>query len=193
MIDTKALEKANAMIEKIDFKGKGYALVSSRVAAFRAICPGGSITCEVINSTDPCGSIICKATICDEDGRILATGLAHEKEGSSYINKTSYVENCETSAVGRALGFLGIGSDESMASAEELANALINQGEAKMKESLVKKITKADADKMTNILSDAQKEWVLKTYHVAKLTDLTNEQYGLIMRTINERLSKDEG
>ena len=69
----------------------------------------------------------------------------------------------------------------------------IDDGEAKMNESLAKKITKADADKMTKILSDAQKEWVLKTYHVAKLTDLTNEQYGLIMRTINERLSKDEG
>lgn len=69
----------------------------------------------------------------------------------------------------------------------------IDDGEAKMNESLAKKITKADADKMTKILSDTQKEWVLKTYHVAKLTDLTNEQYGLIMRTINERLSKDEG
>lgn len=69
----------------------------------------------------------------------------------------------------------------------------MDEGEIKMNESLAKKITKADADKMAKILTDAQKEWVLKTYRVAKLTDLTNEQYGLIMRTINERLSKDEG
>ena len=68
-----------------------------------------------------------KTTITDENGKILATGMAQEKETSSYINKTSYIENCETSAVGRALGMLGIGSDEQMASAEEVANAINNQ------------------------------------------------------------------
>ena len=37
-------------------------------------------------------------------GEVIAQGHAHEVQGSSNINKTSYVENCETSAVGRALG-----------------------------------------------------------------------------------------
>ena len=36
-----------------------------------------------------------------------STGYAYEKEGSSFINKTSALENCETSAVGRALAILG--------------------------------------------------------------------------------------
>ena len=58
---------------------------------------------------------------------VLGTGIAQEKESSSYINKTSYIENCETSAVGRALGMCGFGIDVSVCSAEELQNALNNQ------------------------------------------------------------------
>ena len=49
------------------------------------------------------------------------------KENSSFINKTSYIENCETSAVGRALGMAGIGIDTAVASAEEVQNAINNQ------------------------------------------------------------------
>ena len=59
---------------------------------------------------------------------ILGVGHAYEKEDSSFINQTSFIENCETSAVGRALGMAGFGIDVSIASAEELATALMNQG-----------------------------------------------------------------
>ena len=61
------------------------------------------------------------------------------------------------------------------------------EAEQKMNEELKKKITKRDVDIMTKTLTDNQKEWVLKTYKVANLADLTNEQYGVIMRTIAER------
>jgi uncharacterized protein (DUF3820 family) len=65
----------------------------------------------------------------DLDGcvRWLGTGYAYEKENSTFINKTSYIENCETSAVGRALGMAGFGIDTSVASAEEVQNAINNQ------------------------------------------------------------------
>jgi hypothetical protein len=57
----------------------------------------------------------------DADGRIRATGHAHEDRTSSMINKTSYVENCETSCpFGRALAALGIGIETSIASANEV-------------------------------------------------------------------------
>jgi hypothetical protein len=59
--------------------------------------------------------------------RILGTGMAYEKENSTFINKTSYIENCETSACGRALGMAGFGIDTSVASAEEVQNAIANQ------------------------------------------------------------------
>lgn len=119
------LKKANEALKTIDFKGKGYAQVNERVKAFRMVCPNGSITTEIVSMED--GVVTMRATVLEEDGTILATGYAQEKESSSYINKTSYIENCETSAVGRALGFAGIGIDGSMASADELANALNNQ------------------------------------------------------------------
>lgn len=116
-------------ISKKDKTGKvkttQYAMVTERIKGFRNICPDGSITTEIISLVD--GVVTMKATITDETGKVIATGLAQEKETSSFINKTSFIENCETSAVGRALGFAGIGVDGSMASAEEVANAIMNQ------------------------------------------------------------------
>jgi len=73
---------------------------------------------------------VIRAAIYDEKDRCVAQGLAEEKADSSFINRTSYVENCETSAWGRALANLGIGigADITICSAEEVAEAIINQG-----------------------------------------------------------------
>ena len=125
MLTKENLQAANELIKTVPIKGKEYAQVPERVRAFRTICPGGQITTEIISLDN--GVVTMKATIIDESGRIISTGLAQEKETSSFINKTSFIENCETSAVGRALGFAGIGIDGSMASAEELVNAITNQ------------------------------------------------------------------
>lgn len=123
------LVKINECINKVPIKGKDYAQVNDRVKAFRQLCPNGSITTDIIELGN--GVVTMKATVTDEDGNVLGTGLAQEKESSSFINKTSYIENCETSAVGRALGFVGIGVDGSMCSAEELVNAITNQNPQK--------------------------------------------------------------
>jgi len=72
-------------------------------------------------------SIIIKCVIRNKDGNIVSTGYAQEEKTSSFVNETSFVENCETSAVGRALGFLGIGIKDSIASADELVVAISNQ------------------------------------------------------------------
>ena len=125
MITYEDIKKVNATIPRIDIKGKPYAIVPARINAFRQICPSGSIQTDIVDLTD--GVVTMKTTVLDEEGRVLATGFAQEKESSSYINKTSYIENCETSAVGRALGLLGLGSESSVASAEEMVNALANQ------------------------------------------------------------------
>jgi len=119
------LVKANALIITTDVKGKEYAEVPQRVKAFRSLYPNGAISTEILSLEG--GVCVMKATCSDEDGRILGTGTAYEKEGSSFINKTSYIENCETSAVGRALGFAGFGIDTSIASAEEVMNAQYQQ------------------------------------------------------------------
>ena len=128
MFTAEALENANKKINSVPIKGKNYAQVSERIKAFRGICPGGRITTEIISLEN--GVVTMKATINDDDGKVIASGFAQEKETSSFINKTSFIENCETSAVGRALGFAGIGVDGSMASADEVANAILQQEQA---------------------------------------------------------------
>ncbi len=121
------LQKVNATLKTTDIKGKEYAEVNQRVRAFRQLYPEGQIITEMIADRD--GVCTFKASIYGGECDLLATGHAQEKESSSFINKTSYIENCETSAVGRALGFLGIGIDTSIASAEEVQNAINNQQE----------------------------------------------------------------
>lgn len=120
-----ALQKANQSIKTTDVKGKEYAEVNQRIKAFRLVCPNGKIENEILSVEN--GVCIIKSTVSDENGKVLGVGHAYEKEGSSYINKTSFIENCETSAVGRALGMCGIGVDTSVASYEEVANAIVQQ------------------------------------------------------------------
>jgi hypothetical protein len=119
------LKRLNEGLKTVDIKGKPYIEVNKRVIAFRELEPNGSISTEIVSFEN--GVVTMKATVTSASGQVLATGYAQEKETSSYINKTSYIENCETSAVGRALGFCGIGVDSSIASAEEVANAIHQQ------------------------------------------------------------------
>jgi hypothetical protein len=114
------LQRANALIQTTDVKGKEYAEVPQRVKAFRSLYPQGTISTEIVMIEN--GLCVIKATAA-ANGVVLGEGTAYEKEGSSFITKTSYIENCETSAVGRALGFAGFGIDASIASAEEVMNA----------------------------------------------------------------------
>ena len=99
-------------------------------------------------------SCVCKCTIADIDGRVVATGHAHEERSSSNINKTSYVENCETSAVGRALAMLGIGIDTSIASSNEVQEAIAKQQELVDNPQVQKLSKKLDAP-VENIMDKA--------------------------------------
>ena len=118
------IKKANESIRTTSIKGKEYAEVNQRVKAFRMVHPNGTIVTEMVSNENG----VCVFEARAYDGNVLiATGHAYEKESSSFINKTSYIENCETSAVGRCLGLAGFGIDTSVCSAEELSNALNNQ------------------------------------------------------------------
>jgi hypothetical protein len=87
--------------------------------------PDWSLVSEIVEITDEI--CIIRAVIKDTSDRIIATGIGREEHGDGMVNKTSYVENCETSAWGRALGNLGIGIDASVASADEVETAISNQ------------------------------------------------------------------
>ena len=130
------IKRVNETIKTLDVKGKDYAEVNQRIKAFRMLYPTGTIETEMLSNEN--GVCVFKAKVgytisIFEDNKIeqyftlLGTGTAYEKEGSTFINKTSYIENCETSAVGRALAMCGIGIDTSIASAEEVQNAINNQ------------------------------------------------------------------
>ena len=113
-------------MKSVDIKGKQYVMVNERIKEFRKLHPNGQILNQVMANADGQVMFQCKIMV---DGVLVATAHAYEKEGSSFINKTSYIENCETSAVGRALGMYGIGIDTSLASADEVANAVTQQKE----------------------------------------------------------------
>ena len=113
-------------MKSIDIKGTDYITVNERVKEFRRLHPQGQIITQIMANAD--GQVLFKAEVIVE-GVSVATGHAYEKEGSSFINKTSYIENCETSAIGRALGMYGIGIDASLASADEVATAVHQQKE----------------------------------------------------------------
>lgn len=217
------IQKVNEGLKTTDIKGKDYVEVNQRIKAFRQLFPDGFIRTELVSNED--GMCVIKAYVGyyakrplskegTSDGNILltfdreiilATGYAYEKEQSSYINKTSFIENCETSAVGRALGMLGIGIDTSVASAEEVENA-IHQQEVMAEEG--KKQTKAKATEAKANdpkISHEQVEMavqvirgkqttlanVLKDYGVEKLADLTESQYKNMMGRLSKTPDKE--
>lgn len=120
-------------MKTIAIKGKNYVQVTERVKAFRnnPAWIGWAIVTDMRELTDDV-CVMC-AQIINADGKVMATGWGREvrNDAASMVNKTSYVENCETSAVGRALGFLGIGIEENIYSAEELVYALQAQEQTK--------------------------------------------------------------
>lgn len=104
----------------VNIHGAEYSTVALRVHQFREERPDLSLTTEILHRDVEC--VVMKATISDERGRVLATGHAEEFRKASQINRTSALENCETSAIGRALAALGFAGTE-FASADELASA----------------------------------------------------------------------
>ena len=118
---------SNYKFKTTNIRGKQYVEVNERIKFFRQeeqYKNWGLHTEFPMLTTDEC---LCRATITDRDGSVIAVGHAHEVKTASNINKTSYVENCETSAVGRALAMLGIGIDASIASANEVQEAIAKQ------------------------------------------------------------------
>jgi hypothetical protein len=118
---------SNYNFKVTNIRGKNYVEVNERIKFFRQeeqYKNWGILTEFPVLDSEQC---LCLCTITTPDGQIVAQGHAHEEKSSSNINKTSYVENCETSAVGRALAMLGIGIDTSIASANEVSDAIAKQ------------------------------------------------------------------
>ena len=114
-------------MKSVNIKGKEYITVNERLIFFRSQpqYKGWRISEDVVSLDEKEG--LFKVTIINPEGFEMAVAHAQEYRDSSYINKTSFVENGFTSALGRALGYLGIGIDTAIASAEEVQTAVNNQ------------------------------------------------------------------
>lgn len=160
------IQKANESIQSIEIKGNPYATVSQRIKAFRMIYPTGTISTKIISNENGVCIIHATAGIMTEGGFVvLGEGTAYEKESASFINKTSYIENCETSAVGRALGMCGFGIDSDVASYDEVATVTLNT-------------EKIDATKKKALLTKLENEnipesYVCELFGIKDLKDLT--------------------
>lgn len=190
------IRKANANLSTMDIKGKDYVLVNERIKAFRMLYPEGFITTEIVSNVD--GVCVMRARVgyyANGGTVVLGTGTAYEREDSTYINKTSYIENCETSAVGRALGMLALGVDTSVASAEEVQNAVTNQKKEEKREERRLEPPKADAMLLKEIEVLAQKAKVnmaevLKVGKVEKLEDLTAKCAEQIKKSLQRTIQR---
>lgn len=108
----------------IDIKGKKYVLVSDRILAFNEMYPNGSIQTVLISDIKD-EVVVMKALVTPDiaNPTRVFTGYSQAKWGDGYINKTSALENCETSCVGRAIAMMGIGVIDSVASVDEVVKA----------------------------------------------------------------------
>ena len=143
-------------MKTINIKGKEYITVNERLIYFRNTneFKGFGIKEDIVSIDDTEG--IFKVTIYDSNGEPIVSAHAQEYRDSSYINKTSFVENGFTSALGRALGYLGIGIDTSIASANEVQNAVTNQKSENKKwltESQLNATLKATKDQAEKVLN----------------------------------------
>ena len=138
--------------DKVNLKGKSYTMVAQRVQAFRAAAGvQGQILTEIIEQTDQ--RVVVKASVSvwrDTDGNgwqggwnLLAVDFAEEYRNQGPVNKTSALENCCTSAIGRALSAAGLSGGE-YASSFEVDNAINHKPEAPAKKK-AEKVVKSPA------------------------------------------------
>lgn len=189
-MDYKDLERVNAEINYQPIKTKDgekkYAPVNERIKAFRKMYPEGRILTDIVAETDT--TITVSAAVYKDATTVLATGHAKEFKNGSWINKSSYLENCETSAIGRALGMLGIGIDAAICSADELQSAEIEQDRIRTEEVRKQKI---GIDRAIALLEEIEKRNInvkklSEQYGVERLEDLTEEQHRSVIARLND-------
>ena len=141
-------------LETINIKGKKYATVSTRVKHLRKDYKDLKMDVNIVATDNDHQGVWIKASIYEKgakkDDIPIAAGIAYEQKSASGVNSTNWTENCDTSAVGRALANLGIGIEDAYASANEMELALEKEKqnkEAKSKPDAVNKNTTTAKDR----------------------------------------------
>jgi len=172
-----AMERVQELHEKLGVKQKGdkkYTQVVHRVQALREVY-GTEISIQTeIMSIDK-ERVVVKAIVLI-GGNIIGSGHAEEWRSEGYINKTSALENCETSAIGRALASIGLGGGE-YASVEEINIAKNKAGHEPQK-----------TNGMQEAQEDALKEWPKQwDYHLFFEKSLSALNDSADLKTLEER------
>jgi hypothetical protein len=170
---------------KVNIRGKEYLTVAYRIKQFRVDHPDWQIHTDIIKMDDD--RVVVRAEIADSAGVTVATGHAEEKRSASQINQTSALENCESSAVGRALAFAGYGGSE-IASADEVQNAIYQQ--ENKPDPRVEKMTKAvnacgslaDLKTVWGAMSEADRK-VMQNFYKAKGRGMSNHGANVVRIT----------
>lgn len=188
MISFEQIQEANKFVVTTNIKGKEYAEVNQRIKAFRFLYPEGQIKTELITNELQENNkhiVIFKASVYSDNGNLLGTGTAYEVEGSSFINNTSYIENCETSAVGRALAMCGIGIDTSIASYEEVENA-------KLQQQAVETISELEQKTLISLYEKSGKtvENIYNHFKVDDIAKITAKQYADFLQKMKQAEEK---
>jgi hypothetical protein len=168
--------------------GKQYTEVAKRVEAFRMTFGGEyGIDTDVIYNDGK--TVIVKAVIIDQEGWVVGSGLAEEIRGSSNITKTSAVEVCETSAIGRALASMGLHGGQ-YASANEM------DGVARKQQAMQQAVNvMPSADRIMQSIefyengcsASAFEKFEPKYQKLLNSPDITEEQYEQLVNAHNNR------
>ncbi len=175
---------ANKAVHPIKIGDKKYVGVEERITAFRKVYPDGAIVTELVALTPAAENIPAsatfKATIIANGGVVLGTGTACDKQATKGVNSESYIENAETSAIGRALAFCGIGVEADIASADEIPeDRYVTDDEIK------KLLSTANVKGVTN--AEAQ---FCERSGVTALTQLTLSKFAALMRILDKMPDK---
>lgn len=190
----------------MNFNLEDYEPVEERLARFHKKYPNGRVITDVVNYTDT--TILVKAHLFREyeDEKPYATGFAEETKGvGSPVNKLAHVENCETSAVGRALANGGFapknGKRPSREEMQKVARGekkeeqrpLIDtpDGQIRKKNTAIKNLYRVVAERLEQMgskvkVADACTKLILQTYKVASYSQLTTEQIDTLAKKVEE-------
>ena len=164
-------------IPTIEIRGKQYTEVKDRVMSFRMQeqYKGWRLVTIPVEINDKTAHF--RAEIFDSMDRLISTGTSFEKAGAG-VNRDSHIENAETSAVGRALGFLGIGIVGGIATADEIKEKVgISEDKVKQIDELIK-------------MKGSDKVALLAHFQVAKLSDLSEESYQMALAMLDKKRNK---
>lgn len=158
-----------------------YVPVAERIEQFYTAHPAGRILTSIIEHDREAGFVLIRAEVYrnSEDTMPAATGHAFELKGEGYVNKTSYLENCETSSVGRALALLGFEVRRGIASREEMEKTSRGAGSKTKAAAQAPQPAAQAAPDARNTTLDAQirQAWKDAGYEPEKLTQTLNKRF----------------